>query len=125
MVKFLDGPAAGQVLAIRSAPIVLRVVLGPRGKLDALDQDGDVAESNETIHVYRLASRVSAIFVRASKGMGGRWPMAEYRFFHEQPPDALARDNTSWRAWMVERRPAAEELLIDGGHYSRLEVETV
>jgi hypothetical protein len=101
VITFEGGPAHDQMLAIRGAPVMLRVVIGPGGKLDALDQPGDVAGEKESIHVYRLASEVTWMFIRASKGMGGRWPMAEYKYYEPQPIELQVpiRDNKAWGDW--------------------------
>lgn len=104
MIRFLDGPAAGAPLMLRRAPVLLRVVIGPRGRIDALDQTGDVAEAGETIHLYFAVGKPNWMHMRAGKGMGGRWAMAEYRLLPDPPADDVLRDNARYGAWCEENR---------------------
>lgn len=105
--KFLDGPAAGEVLALRFAPVLLRVVRSPRGNWDALDQPDDEPRPRERIHVYRLARPAQYMFVRASKrSESGRFALAEYRVHDVQPPDELLRNNAAWAVWAEALAPA-------------------
>ena len=54
MTRFLDGPAAGNALMLRRAPLFLRVTIDAAGgKVDALDQLDDDPQDGETVHVYR------------------------------------------------------------------------
>lgn len=100
MIRFLNGPAANQTLALRCAPVMLRVVCGRDGTWDALDQLDDVARPSEAIHVYKLTRPPTVVFVRASsRSMSGAFAMAAYRHFTEQLDDATVRDNASWDAW--------------------------
>lgn len=107
-VTFRDGPAAGASLDLRRAPVMLRVVVGPRGKVDALDQLDDVAEPNERIFVYRLDGGVQHFHIKSSRRGESGWRVsAHYRqhLFHPPPPpDEVLRDNRRWVAWCLEHR---------------------
>ena len=85
MIQFLDGPAKGTSLCLNRAPMFLRVVIDPRGQVEALDQLDDTPEADEKIHVYRC-----------TRGEGGgcrRGVMAQYRLYEAQPSGEEARDN--------------------------------
>ena len=102
MIKFLDGPAADVVLALRRAPVLLRVVRGPRGKWDALDQLDDTPEPNETIFVYRVVGTPTWVhFCCRGKGKreSGVYWSGEYRLLDFQPTDEQMRTNEAWAAW--------------------------
>lgn len=102
MTKFLDGPAAGKVLDLRRAPLLLRVVIDRRGNVDALDQVDDVPHAGETIHVYRLQGPPQRVHlcIRGKGRSGSGWrEIGEYALNSEQPADEVARDNRRWRAW--------------------------
>jgi len=105
MVKFIDGPAEGKELRLMRTPMLLRVVIGPRGKTDALDLPCDVAESGETIFVYRILGKPTHMHIRAGKGAGGGfYAIAHYGLFDEVVPDEIARDNDRWEKWCHENR---------------------
>lgn len=127
MTKFLDGPAAGQTLSLRRAPILLRVVVRRRLKKgmlfpvtystwDALDDPSDEPKPDEQIYVYRLASVPSRMFIRAcgkgKKALGGAWPMAEYTFLAEQPDERHTREKAAWFAWADWQGPAIQRELL-------------
>jgi hypothetical protein len=113
MVIFLDGPAENQGLFLRRSPTLLRVCVGPRGRLDALDDPADVATEDEDLYVYRLAGRPSWMHVRAGKGMGGgRWAVAFYKLLEPAPPADVVRNNDAWSVWC---RTNKESLLAAWG----------
>lgn len=95
MVRFTDGPAAGVVLDLRRAPLLLRAVVSPHGTWDALDQLGDAPQPREKAFVYLRTTPQRFIFLRP----GGRYAMAEYRLYAEQPAAVTTRDTARWRAW--------------------------
>lgn len=110
MIEILDGPGAGAVLPVRSAPHFLRVVIDQAGKVDALDQPDDVPLAGETIYVYVVdPATVSVVYIRP----GGRYAMGRYRYL---PLDAQLFDSGSvetfdvpgfadremWVAWVRE-----------------------
>lgn len=112
MIEFIDGPAAGQALNLRRAPLYLRVVQAPGGEFDALDQLDDTPKPRETVHVYRRVGDVSRVHLLGQ--IGGRkqgWWMvsAKYEFCAEQPADDVARDNAKWAAWAVEQHQKEKE----------------
>lgn len=104
MIRFLDGPAEGQVLWLRRIPmpLFLRVVQSEAGTWDALDQLDDKPEPDEAIYVYILSGPQGSMHlcVRGKDRRAGGWhPTAEYRMHEEQPPDATKRDTAAWQAW--------------------------
>jgi len=105
MVTFLDGPAKGSVLHLRRAPLLLRVVIDPEGKVDALDQLDDTPTANEAIRVCRRVGEAGMAII-CSRGKGcQKAAIAEYRLYKEQPSDDVMRDTKAWRKWCEERRP--------------------
>lgn len=107
MTKFLDGPAAGKVLALRRAPFFLRVVVSiTHGEIDALDQLTDQARPSESIYVYRQTKNSGGAFIcsrgsKAKRAASGYFPLVEYSLHSEQPTDEVLRDNTKWQEWAL------------------------
>jgi len=109
MITLLDGPASGTTLALRRAPIFLRVVIDTGGKVDALDQLDDTPKQSESIHVYHRQGSTGVVFAcrRFYRPPSQRSPgcicsqVAEYRLHEHQPTDDIARDAHHWRAWVV------------------------
>lgn len=106
MTTFLDGPATGQRLMLKRAPIFLRAVQDAAGNWDALDQLEDEPAAGERIVVYQLAAPPSWAHVlkRGRDGDGnyagsGFYTVAEYQVLPTQPDDQDARENWRWRAW--------------------------
>lgn len=100
MIEFQGGPANGKALMLKRAPVLLRVVTGPRGgSLDALDRLADEPEDHERIHVYRRIGRAASMFMRP----GGRFAVARYEYFAEHPRDAVTRSKEKWQAWASAR----------------------
>jgi hypothetical protein len=104
MATFLDGPAAGASLALRRAPIFLRVVIGPRGKVDALDQLDDEPNANESVHVYR--KRVDGPRGHVCGRPGGCFELGEYRYLPDAPGEEL-RAKAAWRTWVEQQAEAS------------------
>jgi len=99
MVQFLDGPAKDTRLDLARAPMFLRVVIDPAGKVDALDQLDDVMRPDETGHVYKLAEDVGVGFA-CTRGKGcRRIAIASYRLYAHQPGQELLRNNDAWQKW--------------------------
>lgn len=99
MTHFLDGPAKGVMLALKSSPLFLRVVSSaPCPKWDALDQPGDHPAVGESITVYRLVAARGFAHVRM-RGGAGFYPISEYRVITEQPPDDHVHSSSAWRNW--------------------------
>lgn len=108
---FLDGPAAGHGLDLRTCPHFLRVVIDADGKVDALDQAGDTPGPGEEIHPYVMTLGTwGVVFVRP----GGRYEMGEYRHVHSVGPDMCATfaDREAWGAWCREH---GNEVALDIG----------
>lgn len=102
MIKFTGGPAEGEFLALRRAPLYLRVVRCPCGEFDALDQTRDGPKANEQVFVYRRTGRAAHMhlcFGGKRKAASGWYAVAEYAFVEDQPPESVVRDRAAWRAW--------------------------
>jgi hypothetical protein len=100
MTTFTDGPAKGEVLALRRAPLLLRVVQSAvKGEWDALDQLADTPTPREKVHVYRRVGKAQWVFWRP----GGRFAWASYSYEPVQPPADVTRDTAAWQAWATER----------------------
>jgi len=103
MIELLDGPAAGKILDLQRAPLLLRVVIGPRGAVDALDQLGDEPHAKETIHVYRRINQATRYHLKMRcRSQSGWRASAQYELLDEQPDQETARETSLWRAWAVE-----------------------
>lgn len=115
MLTFVDGPAAGKTMMLRSAPPFLRVTrkkfaLGVEdaGEFDALDQPADVAGPDEELFVYEKRKHLGNCHMRfggKERHKSGFYPVAEYGIFEEQPADAYIRDNAAWAQWCNRRAP--------------------
>lgn len=111
MARFLDGPAAGTELLLRSCPVMLRVTIAEEGlpgigevKVDALDQPDDELDFGERIEVYRgVPGTHSVAFLdsRRRGGVQGRYEFADYRHV-PLGPDVLAEleDREAWVRWV-------------------------
>lgn len=97
MTSFDNGPAKGQRLMLKRAPLFLRVVEAG-GKFDALDQLADEPEAGERLFAYRRVGEVGMCHIHR-KGGGGWFTIANYALVAQQPDDATMRDTTAWRAW--------------------------
>lgn len=114
MIRFLDGPAEGQILELGRAPLLLRAVVNVAGEWDALDQLDDEARKDETIHVYWLAVRSpswSYIDYRdkAGRRRGSRSIAAAYVTYPDPPDDEVLRDNQRWRSWCLTNEQRIRE----------------
>ena len=99
MTRFEDGPAAGQVLSLTRAPIFLRVVLAPDGKVDALDLLEDTPAQDEKLFAYQRVGEAGMMHVRRSGGRGGWYTVADYRLVKDQPAESDMRSNAAWAKW--------------------------
>lgn len=105
MTAFVDGPAAGEILMLRRAPVMLRVVRSKLGKWDALDQPDDAAKAGEQIFVYRLAEKPSRyhLCIRGKgKKEGGFYWSGKYELLPENVADEVLRDTAAWARWCVQ-----------------------
>ncbi len=101
---FLDGPAKGQQLMLKHAPLYLRVVADTSGllpKWDALDDPADRPQSTETLYAYQRVGEPGYLHIRASGGRGGLYRPATYRFCDPQPTEETLR--SAWGAWVHSR----------------------
>ena len=100
MTKFIDGPAAGVVLSLRRAPILLRVVRSPNRNWDALDRLEDEPRPRESIVVYVLNTVPTRMHLNCRpRSASGFYAVAEYRVWPYQPDDSFLRTTDRWAAW--------------------------
>jgi hypothetical protein len=105
MITFFDGPAAGQVLACRRAPVFLRVVKS-RTKWDALDQPGDTPNPGEHLYAYLLPGKPEWMHLRMSpRSLSGNYPRAQYSYLPDQPDQEVMRDAARWANWIAANGP--------------------
>lgn len=103
MLTFLDGPAAvASGLLARAAPEWLRVVCGPDGKWDCLDQPGDMPAGGERVYLYRRVGEVDRVHLRMRKGSGW-YAIATYSFVEPQPDEETLRGIRAWKEWLVRK----------------------
>lgn len=110
MTKFTDGPAVGQVLMLRRAPLFLRVAFDTEGMdeppWDALDQLEDTPKLYETFYAYRRTGkhgRCMIDFGGKKKHLSGMYTSANYEFVQDQPSQEIMGDNVKWRKWCCEQ----------------------
>lgn len=110
---FMNGPAAGAGLALRRAPMFLRVVIDETdGTVDALDQLDDTPGPSEKIHVYQLAAPASQAHVcyrGRDRDRSGWYAVGIYRHVPDVDGE-MVRETERWRAWVDERVAADPEL---------------
>lgn len=100
MTKFTDGPASETALMLRRAPMFLRIVRAPDGKIDALDQLEDKPAVDEEVFVYRRTELTGHVHIRAKKG-GGFYALATYTMVEPQPDRSHVRSSKAWQAWAM------------------------
>lgn len=108
MIRFIDGPAAGETLLLKRAPMFLRVVQDPTGKWDALDQPGDTPKPDERIHAYVIKGRAGVCHINKRGPGSGFYASAEYRFVTNQPVEPVMRNTARWRGWAFIERDRME-----------------
>lgn len=101
MTRFLDGPAAGQILQLQRSPILLRVVCDPATKAwDALDFPKDTPRPRETIHVYRRVGEPGTVHVTMTdRSKSAFYALADYEYWHGHPHSFSFHQCAYWRAW--------------------------
>jgi hypothetical protein len=104
MTGFEDGPAAGQVLDLRRAPLFLRVAVSGTGTVDALDQIDDRPEASEVLWAYRRLGPAGRVRIdgrdpRTGRRTSASLALAKYRLVADQPDQETMRATTTWRAW--------------------------
>src|SRR4051812_34526056 len=108
MTTFEDGPAKGQTLMLQRAPLFLRVVVDPSGKVDALDQLTDTPASNEKIFAYVLTAEPGRFHIYKRARGSGWYAIGSYKQVFPQPTESVMRNNASWRDWTyLQPIPAA------------------
>ena len=105
MLQLLDGPCQGDIM-VKRAPVFLRAVLGPRGKIDVLDQLDDTPAADEKVFVYRREGDSNQMHIYA-RGKGGKaltgwWPFANYKHLPDVDGEQL-RDNAKWQAYVTQQ----------------------
>ena len=110
-MTFLDGPAKGIALLLRSAPGYLLVVRDrnnpSHGGWDALDQEGDAPKPTESVYAYYRVGDAGSLHLKASptgrgrsrKSASGTFAVAKYAIFEHQPTDAEMRSPDLFRTW--------------------------
>lgn len=106
MTRFLDGPAKGQTLMLKRAPVFLRVT-NHGDRWDALDQLNDAPLPEERIFAYRATGPAGGVHINRYGGKGGFYAACEYELCPAQPTDAEARDVGDWASW-VAKQPIPE-----------------
>jgi hypothetical protein len=108
MMRFIDGPAAGVVLTLRRAPILIRAVFNGRKQKeqwDALDQPDDVPSPHEKIYLYIAADRPQSIHLsRRPRTASGWFWMGTYKYLQDAPPDEVLFDNEAYSAWCMANK---------------------
>lgn len=111
MITFKGGPAEGQSLCLKRAPILLRVVRDSTGNWDALDRLDDMPRLDERIYAYVRDGTPGWVHIDGTRGgrrYGETLLSASYYFCEKQPSDEVARNTASWREW-CERYPRVLE----------------
>jgi hypothetical protein len=105
MTEFVDGPAAGQVLMLRRAPLFLRVTVNRYGRekyWDALDQLDDTPVPGEDLIAYRkVEDRGTVHLCRSPRRLSGWFAIAKYALIEPQPADRVMRITSAWRTWCL------------------------
>ena len=100
MTTFIDGPAKGQTLMLRRAPLYLRVVRHSiTGEWDALDQIKDRPAVHEEVTVYERREVQGTVHINYGGGKGGWYQRAVYELAPTQPETAIVRENARWQSW--------------------------
>lgn len=115
MTDFIDGPAMGKRLTLGGAPIMLQVVQGRDGKIDALDSPDDQPAPNEEVYLYiRVGPPGATGFIdgrdpKTGRRTGGMFASATYRLWPDQPAAEVLRDTAAFRQWCEVNRDALYE----------------
>jgi hypothetical protein len=103
LIRFTDGPAAGQRLLTTRTPLLLRAVYDRLWrKWYAIDQLADAVPSGQEVVAYlRLGQPQPAVLDWTADGrrVGESLALASYTVVTEQPDDATARDTAKWQEW--------------------------
>lgn len=105
---FLDSipwlPFSRSMLFVQRAPIYLRFVIDPNGKLDALDQLDDVPKSNEYIVAAKFYRNGSVHLDGTVKGHRvGQWiHVRYYAALENQPEQSILQSRSSWEHFVSQ-----------------------
>lgn len=102
MTTFIDGPAKGNILMLKRAPIYLRAVSNAEGKWDACDQLEDTVHPGEVPVAYVLAETPGQAFIDGPR-IRGLYPISRYQLVLNQPDASVMMNNNLWAAWTVEQ----------------------
>lgn len=105
MTTFLDGPAAGQTLMLRRAPMFLRVTAA-HGAFDALDQLEDKPRPEEYVYVYKITGNPGRVHINRGKQGSGWYTMAEYKIVPVQPGQDVLKHADNWHNWVMSQPEA-------------------
>lgn len=99
MTSCIDGPAVGQTLMLKRAPLYLRVVQRPTGEWDALDQLHDTPADDERIVAYVMVGESTFCHINRGRLGSGFFRGGRYCVVADQPTDEQMRSTNQWRAW--------------------------
>jgi hypothetical protein len=98
VIRIVDGPAAGKQLTLWRAPLYLRVVIAPNGRVDALDQLADEPRDYERVFVYHGRGLFNWRRDRTIVCPPGPLTSGEYVWMPDVDGEQL-RETAAWRAW--------------------------
>src|SRR5712671_5454007 len=107
MTLFTDGPAKGQHLRLKRAPVFMRVT-EEAGKFDALDQPEDTPKVSENLHAYRMVGTPGMCHINRGRNGSGFFTVATYQLVETQPDEKTMRDTELWRAWCYDQPEAKQ-----------------
>lgn len=102
MTTFENGPAKGNGLALKSAPLFLRVTEAG-GKFDALDLPTDTPRPEGKLHAYVRIGEPGSCHMNFGGGRGGFYTLARYFYVPNQPSDEVMRDASKWQQWCASQ----------------------
>lgn len=105
MTKLEDGPAKGQVLMLRRAPLFLRVAESAEG-WDGLDLFDDSPEPG-IFYAYRRTGTHGSAFIDfggKKKHQSGLYTSASYEYIPEQPTQDVMASNEAWQTWCLAKK---------------------
>jgi hypothetical protein len=102
---FHGGIADGKSVSLHRAPILLRVVIGAHGEVDALDQPEDTPKLSESVQLYQLTREPTVMHICCRpRSASGWYADGDYRLCPLQPDQATLRDNVAFFSWCDERK---------------------
>ena len=113
---FIDGSAAGTILRCARAPMMLRVVVGSDGAIDALDQLTDSPREGESVFVYMMKGPPEPTGFwdgrdpKTNRRIGGPFASVAYKLLPDQPSPDRLRTRDAWSSWCEENREKLQAL---------------